>query len=472
MFGRLKTALKGDRFVPTTKFFPDLDTSQLIRELDPKGKGIQRGKSELPASSSRTLDHVELEIVAAIEQHRQECLQAFNEHCDIYRRRLENISSLRTEIESAATKAPSEFKSYCQEFESEMQDPTDKLQGNVRTRSSFQRKHRLTRFPHHYWSGGVRWLALVILLILIESILNGYLFAQKNELGLLGGAFAAALVSVANVGASSILGFYSRFINHRRVFAKFYGLVLLAGWGMFIFVFNFGVAHFRDGMVQNLTWNQAAELAVERIQTSMLSVASIESWLLITIGFLISVAALLKAYYADDPYPGYGNIQRQVENSRNLYVGEHSETLKELESRRNEIVDDLQVAEEETRRHATNSVDALFGRTSLTKQISSHLGHCESVAQQLLQIYRDSNEESRTTPVPDYFRDRFELPQIDLDVSSKASKDSATVEVDKLSALISRAVTETNATYESAIMNFPSARKLEEKLSEEGRATS
>ncbi len=462
MLKKIKEIFGTNEFIPTTEIFPRIDVDRLKEQLEPRKRGIRRGKDEFPKSSSTLPDSVENEIIKAVDDLRQLSIQEFHNHSAVYEQRLARIPSIRTLIESSASKAPNKFESDSQKLETRLQGPMVQLKECVVSKFQFRKKHEIKRVVHHHRSGGIRWLALGFLMVLIESVLNGYLFAQKNEFGLLGGGFAAALISIANVGVSSISGYYSRFKNHINSWTKLYGFLLLMVWSIFIVAFNFSVAHFRDGMVSGLEWNMAAEKAVERIATAPLDVASIESWLLITIGSLISVVALLKAYYADDPYPGYGNTERLLEDARERYEKEHDSALDELERERDRVVDELREAEELVHLHSNESTDALYGHKSLYAQLSAQLAHCDSVVQQLLQIYRDSNEEYRSTSSPEYFKEQFKFKEFIRDESNQVNTDKLQEEIGRIESMVSSGIKEINEHYGKSIDKFPSARKIED----------
>lgn len=465
MFGGFIDSLRGNKFESTTKQIPDLDIRAFERSLNPRKKGKERGLADQPPSDAKNLDHIEREIVAEIRRHQRLALDRFDENREVYLSRLGNIGSQRTDIETAAAEAPTKFKRYSSESESAIQDATNNLQDHKNSREVFRREHNLNRACYRHLNSGLRWFAIAFSMIAVESGLNAYLFAEKNELGLLGGAFVAFLISVVNVGFSSLCGYFFMNIHRRQFYRKCLGFVALVSWVTFIITFNFGVAHFRDGLVNEaLTRDEAAILAIESVTDNILAVTTFDSWLLILIGCLICIGAFMKAYFSDDPYPGYGNVQRNLENARDRYKSEHENTLQSLESKHDESIQNLRDAEEEFRRNMEESVDALFGHQSLNAQIADNLNQCEEVAKQLLQIYRDSNEEYRKTPPPAYFREEYKLDRPNYAPIDPDNRKRATEDVDRISALVSGAIEKIEESYGISIENFLSLRELEEKI--------
>ncbi len=189
---KIKELFRADAFVPTADIFPDIDTGNLLKRLNPEKRGRETGKKELPATESVSLDSAELEIVDEVRRLRRKCQQNYQEHCEVYRQRLALVFDAKTEVESEASKASNEFESTRSELETYMRDVEDALLQCATSRNRFRIRHRLDRMAYRLDSGGVRWLALAMLFVLIESVLNSCLFAQKYEFGLIGGTLAAA----------------------------------------------------------------------------------------------------------------------------------------------------------------------------------------------------------------------------------------------------------------------------------------
>lgn len=467
MLDKIKNMFGTDPFIPTSNIFPRIDTNRLKKKLDLEKKGKNRGVKELPPSDITSLDSVENEIIDSVRSLRDICYREYNDHKEVYNERQTRVTTASTELESSATKAPSKFKGISQGLETHLQESTVRLTECADWKKKFRIKHQIDRACHHYNSNRIIWLALAMIMVFVESILNGYLFAQKNQFGLLGGGFAALLISVTNVGFSSLIGFYSRFINHVNVMLKIFSLVLLLGWAVIVIVFNFGVAHFRDGMVENLSWNDAAIKAVERIYQTPFELSSIESWILVLIGCLISVIAMLKGYYADDPYPGYGNVERELDKARNNFESIYESAIHELMNTKDQMVEDLKEAEETLRNDTNNLIDGLFGNTSLNAQFEVQLKHCDDVAHTLLKLYRDSNSENRTTPPPKHFTVEFKFEKIDIPKTNEISLEKLKQGLDHIEELIKKSVEEINYMLEVSIENFPSARTIEKEISDQ-----
>ncbi len=473
---KLRDLFRIDAFDPSVDVFPNLDVATLARQTRAEELGRNRGKKDQPAADAIDPDATELAIIERVREHRDLGLKSYQERATVYFERLNRTTEALTEIRQAASKASAEFESECRGAEGYMQGPMIRLEDCVRWNHAFRRRHRIESPGTHLYSGGFKWLAICMLLVLIESLLNAYLFAQKNELGLLGGVIAASLISITNVGAASAAGYYSRFINHVRLFAKLYGLMIILSWLAFVGVFNVGVAHFRDALVgsEDADWQAAAVMAIDSLKSSPLGIIHFESWLLVVIGVLISLGGMLKGFYADDPYPGYGRVARELEAARSHYADEHDETLRGLKETHDRIAEPLEAAGEEIHGTVAEAIDAFFGQTSLQNQLRSFLDSCDSTAQLLVKMYRDANAEERSAPAPGHFGTPFRFPaHQEFDISG-IDRDRSQGERDKASVIIEEAVQELEQIYKVSIRNFRSVREVEQDVIaklEESRTT-
>ncbi|HEU0222721.1 MAG TPA: hypothetical protein VFR34_11010, partial [Paracoccaceae bacterium] len=323
-------------------------------------------------------------------------------HRRVYDERLARASEARKEVEIAAGNARSDFHGTVVVWQNGLVTPRRRVEEAFGWLRRFREIHRLER-PVHEHGGMLRWVAIALGLIVLESILNGAVFAQKNEFGLLGGALVALLVSVVNVGVSSLCGYFSRNANHRNWLRKFFGAFLVLAWIGFASGFNLGVAHFRDAVLTLPDWNEAARVARDSLVETPFGIGSIESWLLVGFGLLVSFFAALKGYHADDPYPDYGRVDRAVVKACDTYATQVEAAVEQLLSQRDAAIAELRDASEEVRRGIGEAVDALFGQSSLRSHLTTFLDQCDLKANLLLSIYRDANRAARSTPAPGHF---------------------------------------------------------------------
>ena len=109
------------------------------------------------------------------------------------------------EIKTVAGRSRGDFGAEVKGVKARLTAPVDDLRRWHAALEDFREKHGLRR-PAYPDGSTLSTAVILIACVLVETLLNGYLFAQKNELGLLGGAMIAGLVSIVNVGISSVAG--------------------------------------------------------------------------------------------------------------------------------------------------------------------------------------------------------------------------------------------------------------------------
>ncbi len=336
-------------------------------------------------------------------------------------------------------------------------------------RSRFRQMHRLER-PAHEFDGWLKVILLLIMMITAEAGINAYLFSQGNEFGLLGGLLAAVIVSLVNVGLSTLFGYVARYIHRRNWLLKLFGLTVIIGWMAFAFAINFGVAHFRDGLESGVAWRMAAEAAVPSLLASPLALASIESWLLVGIGALISILSFRKGWHSDDPYPGYGRVERALTTARARYVDELGNALDNLAERRDEAIEELQDASEQVRQGISEAVDALFGQSALSSHLRSFLDQCDVKVAHLLAVYRDANRAARTTPAPKSFDKGYKFPPFKPQAVDESRRDTAKEEAARVTATVDAAVRNIFEQFEVARQEFDVTRVVQDEHAEVAKA--
>ena len=393
----------------SNEIFPSIDLETLKGELRLETRGLKNGRANLPDHDATDLDQVEREIVQTVKHIRQESLKETAGRERIYRERITGADRQGLRIGQIANDAEINFRKEVSRRHSQLEVAIDDRNESEADLLQFREDNRLHRTV--YETGGLlKWVALVIAIIIAESLMNGVFFAESHDLAVLGGIMTAFGISLLNVGVASIAGHAFRQKNH-VVF-----LQQCAGWlalffGILIALFiNFLVGHFRD-LTEKVGWNTAAGEAFERVVTLNLQMQDHEAWLLTGIGLLIAIVSIWKAYVAFDPYPGYSRVSNRFLIKRNELQDLRDETLEVLSQTREEATNSLN--EEHKFIHAS------FGQAQIAyEELKALVGwrrhaflqECEQGVGYLLSVYRDANRKVRTAPEPGYWGQEFHLP--------------------------------------------------------------
>lgn len=453
MLSRLANIFRSDAFVPSSAIFPDIDTERLSSELKLRDTGTRRGGENQPQATENALDHVELAVIEKVEELRRKGLENYEANRRIYNERLTRATEARKEVEIAAGNARNDFRAEVQVWKARFVTPREQLFDSFVWRNEFRKRNKLTR-PAIEFGGWPRAIALGLLLLTIESLLNGYLFAKRNEMGLLGGVTVAVLVSVCNVGVSAIFGYFSKSILHRNWFRKIAALAIIVAWIGAMLTFNLAVAHFRDALEMGSDWTLAANSVVSSMINHPFSIASIESWLLAVLGVLVSFLAFLKGRHTDDPYPGYGHVARTLITARHDYESALEQAITALKDHRDAAISELQEANEEVRRGITDSIDALFGQSSLGSHLSTFLEQCDIKVALLLATYRDANRATRTAPEPPSFSQGYKFQAFKPETIQGARKSTAESEAGRVAELVEKTIKEIFDEFETSLKAF------------------
>lgn len=470
MLDRLKSVFASSDFVPTSAVFPSIDSEKTARDLKLEDHGKTRGLANQPPSEAKDFDHIETGVIERIEELRRKGLENYETNRRVYNERLTRAGQASKEVEIVAGSAQNDFGALVQSWQSRIEGVRERLNETYVWRAKYRIRNRLER-PAKEFEGWLKALSLLVIVIAIEAGINSYLFSKGNEFGLLGGILAATLVSLVNVGMSFMLGYMSRYMHHRSIVLKFGGFCVLFLWLAAAGTLNLAVAHFRDGLEAGLEWTLAAQGAVPQMLAKPVELASIESWILFGIGGLISVISYRKGWHTDDPYPGYGPVQRQLMKARDSYEAELKNALYDLQERRDVAIEELQDANEQVRSGISEAIDALFGQSTLGAHLKTFLEQCDVKAAHLLAIYRDANRAARTTPMPKSFDKPFKFGVFKPDTIETSRKQNAEAEAARVSATVDAAIKEIFDRFETARKEFAVTRAVQNDKSDSAEAT-
>lgn len=457
MIDRLRNLLRNDDFIPTSSVFPDIDIDKIDRDLKLKERGVARGQANLPQANEASLDAVEMDVVNRIEEVRRRGLENYENNRSIYARRLRVAQTARSEIETIAGKAKGDFASEVKSYRSEMAKMVEDVDKWNAALVAFQKRHGLDR-PAYERPSIVKTMAIVVFFLIVETLLNGVLFAGKNELGLVGGVFIAALISIVNIGVAGLAGSYSRFAAHRNGIVKLLGVLIILGWLAFSIALNLGVAHFRDAVETLGDWAVATQSSMDTLIATPLELESIESWLLMGWGMLISILTFLKFALSGEPYPGYARISERRRRAVVDFEEILQDALESLEERRDEAIGELNEASDLVRERLGDAIDALYGRRMMHSHLQAFLEQCDVKATSLLKRYRDENRAQRTEDVPAHFDEDYRFPPFqDLEAAPGSADDrrsKAEQKMDEIEKIVDEAVAAIHAEYEAALDEY------------------
>ena len=375
------------------KVFPELLIEDLRAEIEPERLGRRAGERGMPPLAAAE-DPGQTEIEEFIEAKKNEAVQARDAQLDQVDRHLDDLDQavLAGDLESSARKAATEFREVEQ---SELQALKASLQEfERRRRDFFDFKHRngLDREPDYLSPRTTAiFIAVLVLIFLVESALNGAFLAIGSEGGLIGGWGLALGFSVVNL-VLPVLAFgpVSRYVSHIKVLLKAVGVVAILGWIASALVLNLGLAHFRDASA-DLSENIGAE-ALSRFQASPLGLHDAESWLLFVLGFFFSGVAFFEGRKLfGDSYPGYSRKHRTMETARADYDDLWQDVVDQLRTIREDGLDAIRRTAHQAKSQPVERRRALESESKLMAAFDSHVEQLRRFGSMLIEEYREAN---------------------------------------------------------------------------------
>ena len=203
MFGRNqkqenRTSLPGD-------IFPSVDSNAIGKQLRLEVRGLENSRAGYPDSDAAGFDPVENEIVAAVDALRRQGLATSADHEQVYRERIAAGDAIGPGISQIANNTETAFRREVDARRSRLKDALDDLHRSEADLAQFKQDNNLNR--EAYGTGGLwKWAAICVVIVLLESVMNGFFFADANVAGLAGGMITALVISIVNVGAVSLAG--------------------------------------------------------------------------------------------------------------------------------------------------------------------------------------------------------------------------------------------------------------------------
>lgn len=408
--------------------FPQIDVQGLKHDLKVREQAILQARNDLPLHTDTELDAAQHGIVHVmgqkLEEARTRTFEALQQH-----ERARNEIELEMDV-SRCEAVSGEAQQGIGRVRADRRDDLVGLRARersmLRERNYFIASNKLNREPDYPDSHIFHW-ALVIVAVVAESLANSYFFAKGSDFGLLGGTFQALLISIANIGTALMIGVYvAPHINHLRTANRLIAAGGVSVYTLMIVVFNLATAHYRAQL--ELDPFNALINAIPRLVEEPFGVRNYDAWVLFIIGLGFATFASIKGYTADDPYPGYGRVDRIYKTARDAYDRAKQVLLDEVNAVIDQKSTQLDRLVQQLRRNAQR-YGALITESETYLQEFAHYGESiEEASNTLLREYRDNNAKVRGGPRPAYFGTKYrfnetkELPPIDLTEEHDTSK--------------------------------------------------
>lgn len=448
--------------LPTDPFIV-LDREKAVEKLklDQRAKG--NGSRNFPPPDSEMLDDVELEITSEISEHAARAqIDAATNH-RIYGERLSELALLRelSTISGASEQALGDYRTIVINREGRLALAKDAIKESYQELAAFKQEHRLNRpahrglHPAYAWSTiGISWF--------VESGFNTAFLRVGDDLGILGGFVAAAVVAAVNVFLSALVGrFWWPYLFDKNLLQKRLAIVGSAAWLLGLIVWNLLAGHFRDAKATGLDSPETSALSL--FLNGPLQFDSIYSYGLLLAGIAFALLSATAAYKMDDPYPGYGAIYRRHEDRCEEYADEIELAMDELKETRDEAIAVASEIRDELGAQFRERGQILAARETHRTRYREHQDYLEMIAGALLGHYRAANIKARSDGlVPAHFNTKWSLKRAELPMD--ADEPTIDDEVVRAQEALENSIKTIASAYREAIESFEHLDKIKRSL--------
>ncbi len=399
--------------------FESVDIDRAIKTLNIKGNGSDDGAREIPGKDETTLGAAELKIYLFIATETSQRKMQANEDMLHYDKAIleSDIKDKFEEAKNLGTDTKLKMESILQEDKNRLIDSKDKFQKLERDYKKFKLDHKITYVPDikltYRWAVGI-----LIVILLLESLFNGFFFAKGSPYGILGGTMYAFLIAFVNIAIAWGLGRSICNINHFNRRLQTLGSMAIFGAVAWLTFYNLFVAHYRQQLYVDM--KNAGTLAAKAFFQSPFALNDFNSWVLFFVGLVFGFIACIDGYFWDDPYPGYGKLYKRMEKSKEDWDQEQDDTMDRLEEEKTEQLDKF-TEMQSTVRADVNYLNEVIGQKKvLVENLENIIGQIESICKILIKTYREINISHRETDSPKYFLEDPAPPEhVTLDTNIK-----------------------------------------------------
>ncbi|HEX8302009.1 hypothetical protein [Sphingomonas sp.] len=400
-------------------WIPELDTDvdeeikRLRDSLKLEQLGADRGREQLPTQADKTLDEPQMEVCGRVFAGIHLLNAMLDERVSDAVKRARGEETPRVDAEQVREEAGIAINRCFEEHRPklvELRRNDLSSQNNLR---HFIHTNGLTR-DAHYEESVVKVVGIIVGMFVLESVINGSLFAQVVADGLIGGAAIAGMISGVNILSGVCTGLWGwRNIGHRRTELKALGTVITLAVHSLAIYFNFVVAHTREVAERlaamedfNFDLSQLTTETATHISThGLFGVGSLQSWALLLLGIFIHFIAAKEGWDdLADRYPDYKKYHLHACEAQRAFA----DGLAEL---RDDIRDALEEVESEAKqtlaaaRESYETIAELFDiATERQQEVRDSEDEWVGGGNRLLKTYRDTNLKIRTPGTePAYF---------------------------------------------------------------------
>ena len=378
-----------------------LDIDRISAHLAVVRRAREEGRHNLPPITEEAPSGTQREVIAYFTNLRRRARKQVADTAEKTRRMLEGmrLSDAVAKLRDIPAACENKILRHVADSSKHFLNAAEREQKQKRHYEAFREQHGLDRVASYPRIVVLYFLSVPVLIVIVAMAL-----ARIIEAGT-GGGIGAPLGWVASVAAASIIApfvigdVWLRSINHVGRFRRFFGL-LGAATAIAVIV---GMAFYIDFHIAAVLANP--ETSNRDVLDTMMAapsqvVTAVANWKVFSLIALCGLSSMLLAYRSDDPYPGYGAVQRTYYVAREA----REEESARLRRRANGLVDSAEAEIDALARDFKNKVRTYTISAEKSDQIPAALkdydAELEDACNLVLDRYRVANMSARRLDAP------------------------------------------------------------------------
>ena len=412
---------------------PENDLDSQFGEDDLVNHGDINGRMDRPPKDFVGLDLVELKVVREYEKR--------------IHKRVHEYEGKIFELEAELDKCDSKLFSSAQEMDPdssmdrllnqgpELTDAKKKAQHAKKRCEDFKNTHRLQDDVKRKKKAVKFWWSILLIVVLgIETYINGKFFADQAGGNFFDWFMQALLISAVNVGLfGSLIMVCWRYKVHFKQSRRNAAWVGLIVFGLLAQTFNLGVAHYRDAAdptypeadaecyrvvidpdddPEDIPKDAPGREAICLYLTEGLRLSEFESYSFFLMGLGFILIGIIDLRHLSPGYPGHVRVAHTKFEAQDKFIKKKKTLLKQLKNKHRYYKEQLNGADSDIRTRHERAVHLVrqmkYEYTALTTYVDDIARSCRHD----INIYRVSNRLARESPenIPDAWSSDWKQP--------------------------------------------------------------
>ncbi len=392
--------------------FEQYDFDELKEELNIVALAKMQARENKPVTDATHLDANEQKITSFFKDRLSSVKQEIYKKVASYDHMAMRVSDITT-ILAEAKYASEEFVQNITTFQESAKQRIKEVKHEYSVRKNdlekFKSKNNITR-EASYPNSKILYIGIIMVILLSETSLNAYFFAKGNELGLIGGAAQALIISLINIVFAFFLGGYLvKKLNlvKKSPVLKYGVLAALIGAFIVIVLFNLLVGHLRVQL--GIDPDAAYVEAIKTFMAGPFGLNEFDSIILVIVGLLSFLIAFTDFYKMDDEYPGYGQLDRKYQEALIDFNELKEELLEEIEGSSKSILNKLETQQMTSKVIMQELMEVPIFRQKLQDHAREYFRYLNNTYGSMISLYREINNDNRTDDAPAYFNEPVSL---------------------------------------------------------------